>query len=223
MYLPLSQKRGTLLQITHEETLFDRGQVELNPEFQKLYQQVLEAIRVTDWPDGSGKFSIYPERHGNGVKPIKIPFLRYLKNAGWNLETKIDYGITKTKPGPIDATHPMNGKIFAVEWETGNISSSHRSLGKMAIGLAQNILVAGILVLPSQKLYYYLTDRIGSYSELEPYFGIFRGVQCDYCTFKIIEVEHDELSSSVPKIPKGSDGNALYRQRLAEIRKSSIL
>jgi len=32
------------------------------------------------------------------------------------------------------------------------------------------------LVLPSRKLYPYLTDRIGNYEELEPYFDVWRAV-----------------------------------------------
>ncbi len=211
------------MRVAHEEVIFDIGSVASTLEFPQLYQEVLEAIRATDWPYGSGRFSVYPEHHGNGVKPIKIPFMKYLRGAGWDLETVIDYGVTKRTPGPVDATHPIGGKLFAVEWETGNISSSHRALSKMAIGLAKGILAAGILVLPSRTFYYYLTDRIGNYQELEPYFDLYRLISCDYGLFGVVEVEHDALDQSVPRIPKGEDGNALYQQRLAEIRNQGIL
>lgn len=209
------------MQIIHEEVIFDIGSVSQTSGFSQLYNEVLAAIKKTDWPEGSGNFTIKPIKHENGVKPIKIPFIKHLKNAGWNLETVIDYGVTKRNPGPVDATHPFNDKLFAVEWETGNISSSHRALSKLAIGISKGILSVGILVLPSRKLYNFLTDRVGNYQELEPYFDMYRLVNCHYGLFKVIEVEHDIESHDVPSIPKGDDGNALYQKRLAELRNSS--
>jgi len=78
---------------------------------------------------------------------------------------------SRVKPGPIDAVKEMpDGRYFSVEWETGNISSSHRALNKMAVGLLDGMLVGGILILPSRDMYQYLTDRIGNYAEIEPYF-----------------------------------------------------
>ena len=71
----------------------------------------------------------------------------------------------------------IKDKFYAVEWETGNISSSHRALNKMAIGIGDGILLGGTLVLPNRNLYNYLTDRIGNYEELLPYFPMYQVIK----------------------------------------------
>ncbi|MFS3941671.1 hypothetical protein ACL9SS_09830 [Bacillus subtilis] len=42
-----------------------------------------------------------------------------------------------TRPGPIHAVKILNNDkdIFAGEWETGNIASSHRALNKITTGI----------------------------------------------------------------------------------------
>lgn len=113
-------------------------------------------------------------------------------------------------PGPIDAVKKLpDGRWFAVEWETGNISSSHRALNKMAVGLLDGKLAGGILVLPSRDMYQYLTDRIGNYAEIEPYFSVWRSLSILDGVLAVIEIEHDELSLDIPPITKGTDGRAL--------------
>jgi hypothetical protein len=42
---------------------------------------------------------------------------------------------SRISPGPIDAVLTEKQGDFAFEWETGNISSSHRALNKIALGL----------------------------------------------------------------------------------------
>jgi hypothetical protein len=102
-----------------------------------------------------------------------------------------------------------DGRYFAIEWETGNISSSHRALNKMAVGLLDGMLVGGILILPSRDMYRYLTDRIGNYAEIEPYFPVWKNLQIQEGVLAVIEIEHDALSVDVPPIRKGTDGRAL--------------
>ena len=115
------------------------------------------------------------------------------------------------RPGPIDATLPIGDKFFAVEWETGNISSSHRAINKMVTGILSGQLISGILILPSREMYFYLTDRVGNFRELEPYFDVWK--QANYNINEgylgVIEIEHDDVSNNVPKIAKGTDGRAL--------------
>jgi hypothetical protein len=65
------------------------------------------------------------------------------------------------------------------------------------------------LVIPSRKLYPYLTDRIGNYEELEPYFDVWRSVLIRDGLLAIFVIEHDQEDNNVPKIPKGTDGRAL--------------
>jgi hypothetical protein len=58
-------------------------------------------------------------------------------------------------------------------------------------------------------MYKYLTDRIGNFAEIEPYFELWRALQVEAGLLVVIAVEHDGVSSSVPRIPKGTDGRAL--------------
>ena len=79
----------------------------------------------------------------------------------------------------------------------------------MALGMLKDVLVGGALIVPSRKMYPYLTDRIGNYAELEPYFPLWRSFNIKNGVLVVIEIEYDELDSSVPRIPKGTTGRAL--------------
>ncbi|MEP0915768.1 hypothetical protein NC981_02990 [Leptolyngbya sp. DQ-M1] len=125
----------------------------------------------------------------------------------WSLETSINYATRS--PGKVDATKALDGHLFALEWETGNISSSHRAMNKIMLGLLRRVFLGAVLVLPSRKLYPYLTDRIGNYEELEPYFDVWRAVQLTEGFLAIFVIEHDQIDSNVPAIAKGTDGRAL--------------
>jgi len=108
------------------------------------------------------------------------------------------------------------GFATAVEWETGNISSSHRSLNKMCLALMGGIIDAGVLIVPSFKLYPHLTDRIGNIRELQPYFHFWNrfGTLVDRGLLAVIEVEHDQLQISSDQrefVPVGTDGNSQRR------------
>jgi hypothetical protein len=114
--------------------------------FNKILDQITSAILKLDWSPGTGKFTINPTYKGNGVKPIKYKFLDELAGQGWKLEQRI--GISSEKrPEKIDAIIPisehLNTKLFAVEWETGNISSSHRALNKIILGILHGKLIGG--------------------------------------------------------------------------------
>lgn len=115
----------------------------------------------------------------------------------------------RTRPGNLDAVLYTSFGPVAVEWETGNISSSHRALNKMALGLLKGILVSGTLVVPSRDMYRYLTDRVGNFPELEPYLDLWRSIPCREGVFEIVVIEHDAVSTDVPRIPKGISGRAL--------------
>lgn len=53
----------------------------------------------------------------------------------------------------------------------------------------------------------YLTDRIGNYEELVPYFNLWWNVNIEKGFLEIISIEHDGLSDDAPIIEKGKDGN----------------
>ena len=185
-----------------------------SPVWTKIITDLKEAIEAVKWPKDSDKFILFDDKgrgrgQGNGVVPIKKMFQSNLKDRGWTLEKKLNIATYRT-PGKIDAVLKVDTKYFAVEWETGNVSSSHRALNKMCIGLLQNKLVGGILILPTREMYQYLTDRIGNFAEIEPYLNLWKSLNIKNGFLGIIKVEHDEVSKNVPRIPKGTDGRALF-------------
>ena len=196
------------MKLITKEVLFDQGNFSSTPEWERIQQDVEESIKKVTWPENSKKFTINPTNKGNGVKPIKLSFCDKIEKKGWELETRMSIA-TRSAPGPLDATIRIrNDSVFAVEWETGNISSSHRALNKMSLGIRNGILIGGILVLPTRKLYQYLTDRVGNFAELEPYFDVWRSMMIGNGILCVYAVEYDDISKSVPKIVKGTDGRA---------------
>ncbi|MEP0006311.1 MAG: restriction endonuclease [Balneola sp.] len=196
------------MKIIKTEYLVDSKKIRKSSDYKVIENEITTAIKKVRWPKKAKKFSIYPERKANGVVPIKEACMISLKKDNWQLEERLDIA-TNVRPGPIDAYKDLNGLKVAVEWETGNISSSHRAVNKMAIGLLDNKLDAGFLILPSREFYQYLTDRVGNFLELEPYFPMWKSLNLTNKILAIIEVEHDETSTKVPKIKKGTDGRAL--------------
>ena len=201
------------MKIVRVETLISRGEYAGSAEWQQTRESLHAAIREVDWPRQSGTFTIYPESgkrrgEGNGVTPIKLGLMEELRNQGWSLEEPLDIA-TLRRPGKLDAVLYTDSGPVALEWETGNISSSHRALNKMGLGLLKGILACGILVVPSRELYQYLTDRIGNMAELEPYLDLWRSIPCNQGVLEIVVIEHDATSRDVPRIPKGTSGRAL--------------
>ena len=177
------------------------------------WHEVSSAITATDWPHGSGKFTIYPESgkktgKGNGVKPIKIPCIQSLRRSGWKVEDLPSIGSSVLGTGDLDALKVTDNGYIAFEWETGNISSSHRALNKLFLAMQETNTLGSFLVVPSDLLKVYLTDRIGNIGELKPYFPLWRNLTGIRGALRIIVVEHDDTSFDVPKIPKGTDGRA---------------
>jgi hypothetical protein len=201
------------MKIMRVERLIDAGGFSQSKEWQTIYDHITRAIKSIEWPTGSGSFTLYPQSgkkrgEGNGVKPIKEACMLHLESLGWKLEQPFDIA-TVQQPGKIDACYPVSDRFFALEWETGNISSSHRAVNKMALGILKEILIGGVLILPTREMYQYLTDRVGNFPELEPYFPLWRTIEVDQGLLGIIAIEHDAVSEDVPRIPKGTDGRAL--------------
>ena len=171
------------------------------------------------WPVGSDSFTIYPVKKKNGVKPIKTGLLASLRDEGWTIEAPAEFGGTRN-PGHYDAMLQTAYGPVALEWETGNISSSHRSLNKMALALRKSLLAAGVLVVPTRILYNYLTDRVGNDQELEPYFELWRSISCKQGILTIVVIEHDATSLEVAPIPKGTDGWALISRSRDLLRRN---
>ena len=201
-----------LMRISRIEHLLSRGDFAQSNAWKDIRNTALHAIAAVDWPLNSGAFTIYPESgrkrgQGNGVKPIKNIAIDYLLKHGWQSEYPWPAG-ERIRPGNMDAAYLSSEGLVAFEWETGNISSSHRSINKICLGLVTKKMIAGMLVVPSRELYRYLTDRIGNIAELEPYFPLWRAISCDKAVLDIIVIEHDAISYHVPRIPKGTDGRS---------------
>jgi len=202
------------MKIIELHDILKRGHFSESSTWKRAWSQVKTAIRITDWPHGTGKFLIYPEsgkgrRQGNGVVPIKLPCIRKLEEYGWEIEDlpKVEKGVLST--GDLDALKYTRKGLIGFEWETGNISSSHRALNKLLLTLKMGGIKAGILVVPSNNLKKYLTDRIGNIGELQPYFPLWNSIRIRDGILRIVVVEYDETSVDVPRIPKGFDGRAL--------------
>lgn len=187
---------------------------------ERILKDVGQAVDAVRWPEGARSFTIHPESgkkrgEGNGVKPIKNGFVKKLVALGWRPEQKYPGGEEKRsayRPGAFDVWLDLEKyglPPFVVEWETGNISSSHRAMNKMALGLVKKQLAGGILILPTRALYRYLTDRVGNYEELEPYFDLWSCLRCGEGLLGVIAVEHDATSERVRRIGKGTDGRAI--------------
>ncbi len=201
------------MKIVHSEVLIAKGDFPKSAEWAAYHALILKEIRSVDWPPGSGSFSIFPQSgkkrgEGSGVKPIKDSFVTRLLSHDWQPEVELDIASRK-KPGKLDLVKKINGRSIAIEWETGNISSSHRALNKLALGLLKEVLIAGILIVPSRELYKYLTDRIGNYDEIEPYNDLWRSLPVKEGVLEILVVEHDRTDPNVARIPKGTDGRAI--------------
>src|SRR6266852_3688277 len=179
------------------------------------------------------------EQQCNCEAPLSLaPHFRKLREENavvfskYPAPTEIELEIAKNEAlnesvGDLDYWFQTEEKFAtAVEWETGNISSSHRSLNKLCLALMGGLIDAGVLVVPSFKLYPHLTDRIGNIRELQPYFYFWNrfGTLVERGLLAVVEVEHDELQKSVDQrefVPTGTDGNSL--KRAAAKRKPTTL
>jgi hypothetical protein len=215
------------VRIVQWDTLIDRGgpgghdRYSLIWQFAEVEEQINEAVRSTVWPTGADDFTIYPESgrkrgEGNGVRPIKDGFVRTLAAMGWELEKRAPRradaeGEKGSRPGAFDCHRGLEGDLapFVVEWETGNISSSHRAINRMALGILLGYVSGGVLIVPSRELAQYLTDRIGNAPELAPYFVLWeQWTLAESAYLAVVTVQHDYTSVDVPRIPKGTDGRA---------------
>lgn len=143
----------------------------------------------------------------NGVVPIKERCYQILEEEfDWYREKPLTYfRIDAQKGGPIDVYKEFVTKhsIFraGLEFETGNISSAHRSMNKLCVGIKKGELDLAMLMMPIKKMAFYLTDRVSNYEELEPYLFLL-----DEIPFIVFGFDAEEYSIDAPLLPKGKDG-----------------
>ncbi|MCY8575163.1 restriction endonuclease [Bacillus haynesii] len=176
--------------------------------FKQSYDEVVASICSAVWPMKSKTFKINnSQKNGNGVVPVKELCYSMLEDTyNWYREKPLNVlKLEKKKGGPIDVykefTENFDIKRVGLEFETGNISSAHRSMNKLLLGLKRNEIDLAVILMPVYELSYFLTDRVSNYEELEPYFEITEGKPFIYIGFNA-----DSFDSSVPLIPKGKDG-----------------
>ncbi len=198
------------MKIVEQVDVICRGRTDQLEIWKRACSNIEQAIALIDWPHGSGIFKLNPgtTKNANGVMPIKTPGIIKLKELGWQTE-RLPNELAGVKMGNLDAILESKEGVIGFEWETGNISSSHRAANKIIHAMLNGGLVGGILVVPAESMRRYLTDRIGNITELRPYFPVWSAIQLNAGVFRVIVVEHDELDSKVPLIPKGKDGMAL--------------
>jgi hypothetical protein len=195
------------MKIVHVENVLNCGPYAQSRHWKRTRAAIHNAVKMCDWPPGSGKFTINPKRKGNGVVPIKREFIEELRRREWTIEASAKNHLGQGL-GDFDAVIVGPAGFIVAEWETGNISSSHRSMNKLTMLVANGVIAVGVLIVPSRALYLYLTDRIGNYRELEPYINLWKSVPCKLGVLEIIVIEHDSVSEIAPTIPKGTDGRA---------------
>ena len=144
---------------------------------------------------------------------MEDPLKDYPSNRDFRLDDQ-DWGdIFHEKVGDFDFFTELEGGIrCAIEWETGNISSSHRSMNKLCLVMLAGLITMGVLVLPSRLLYSHLTDRIGNWMELSPYLPLWcrMGREMEQGLLAVTVVEHDELTDdpAIPFISQRKDGRS---------------
>lgn len=220
--------------------LFDRGDVAASEDWRAIHDSYVRSIQSIDHPKGSGTLTLRRkvklkdgQSNRNGVKYLKHRFLEHLVSVeGWKPESGFDLDKGSTAPtlrlypnlvahsepitstfGKFDfVTTAPNGTHVAIEWETGNISSSHRSLNKLVIALNSGKIQVGVLIVPSRNLYEHLTDRIGNIGELSPYLSFWNsiGIGVKHGLLVISIVEHHALTvnKKIPYLGTGKDGRA---------------
>lgn len=220
--------------------LLNSGDVINSQDWSEIHESYIRAIRSIDFPEGSGTLTLRRRTkkpngqwRRNGVSYLQKRFIKFMTDTeGWEAEAQNDIANKQSPPNLLDypSKHPYtepieagfgnfdlvttakNGTRVAIEWETGNISSSHRSLNKLAIALREQKIQAGVLIVPSRDLYTHLTDRIGNIRELSPYLSMWKEMEnlVKQGLIAISVVEHDNLTDdqNFEYLPTGEDGRA---------------
>lgn len=218
--------------------LWDRNSLSSREGWTQLHDSFVRSIQAVHYPEGSGGLTLKrkvrlpgSQWSRNGVVFLKQCFLRHLVEvegwqreagltlAGVNVATEVSLYPSMeryTEPvtsnfGPFDfMTIAADGTRVAIEWETGNISSSHRSMNKLALAIKMGVVDAGVMIVPSRLLYEHLTDRVGNITELSGYLAMWKGIgeSVAHGLLAVAVVEHDALTDDGEYLPVGMDGRA---------------
>jgi hypothetical protein len=232
--------------------LFDQGNIVSSTDWRNLFEGYRRSIESIEHPKGAGGLFLpeiikLPDGQWkrNGVKYLRKEFLRFMQDVEkWHCEGNVALARDRDQP-PIllypsleEYREPItsdfgnfdfmstaeNGSRIAIEWETGNISSSHRSMNKLAIALMNDVIDIGVLIVPSRSLYNFLTDRIGNIGELSGYLSMWVSLksQVKRGLLAITVVEHDGIDNAAPFLPVGSDGLAKKKPAKKAVRQKKL-
>jgi hypothetical protein len=59
------------VKVVEVKRVLGKGTLAPSSEWRHIRETVIQAIRRVDWPPGTGKFTVNPTKHGNGVTPIQ--------------------------------------------------------------------------------------------------------------------------------------------------------
>lgn len=175
-----------------------------NPLAATAYNEICTSISNMTSP-GTNIFIVNnSQKNCNGVVPIKDNCYACLEDLyKWYREKPLN--CLSEKGGPIDVYKEFGRDNMhfnvGLEFETGNISSAHRSMNKLSLALKEQELHLAVILLPTSKLSYYLTDRVSNYEELEPYFRLLSDLP-----FIVLGFDAEKYDPSAPLLPKGKDG-----------------
>lgn len=227
--------------------LFDQGDVISSETWKRAHESYVRAIQAIDHPRGSGTLGLRriskDKKSRNGVSYLKNRFVEHMGEQEWLTEARVklksghDNPMLRTYPDMKEHVEPVTARFggfdfmsvtpdgvrVAIEWETGNISSSHRSLNKLSLALSNGDIQVGVLVVPSRDMYFHMTDRVGNIGELSPYLAFWERTKHMVTSglLAVTVVEHDHLSDDeeLPYLSVGRDGRAregqLNRAKLA--------
>ena len=220
--------------------VFDKGNIVSEQDWATVHKSYVHGIEAIHHPAGSGKFILRRAVHlpngdwkRNGVGYMRSTFLREMVDVEkWQSEANVDLPhdriqpTLKLYPSGVEHREPITSKFggfdfqiltktglrVAIEWETGNISSSHRSINKLVIALASGAIQAGVVIVPSRDCYAQLTERIGNIGELSGYLELWEAAKgrIKRGLLAISVVEQDEVTDApnVPYLSVGKDGRA---------------
>jgi len=150
--------------------LIKQGEFPSSAAWTRVERDVRAAIAAVCWPPGADTFTIYAQSgkrrgEGNGVTPVKRGFVTKLTDLGWKLEgnfAKPEADIEPAlRPGAFDA------------W----------------LALLHGRISGGVLILPTRDLARFLTDRVGNYPELAPYFPLWSSLNVRNGYLGVLAVE----------------------------------
>jgi len=217
------------MKIVEHITLGDNLRKKQQRTLSTLRNEVMQAIRGVDHPRGSGELIICPRSDSkhfpNGVKPMQTLYSAMMKEHDfiseyrWPDKVKHPSALKKNPrvrdwiarhvmrgnaPGAIDHFKVIDGLRVGVEWETGYVGSTHRTVNRLLRGIIEGVIEAGILVVPDRALQMHCTDRSANFEEFEGYMAMWELILIllRHGHLEVIVVSYDRLDPSVPYLPK---------------------